>query len=75
METTLATPQAISMSLTSHTLAIGNPGDVDPSHEQVTAIVAMLLDSDICCCIVHDYALIYYGARPNARVLYNFIFV
>ncbi|KDB22725.1 hypothetical protein H109_05391 [Trichophyton interdigitale MR816] len=67
METTLATPQAISMSLTSHTLAIGNPGDVDPSHEQVTAIVAMLLDSDICCCIVHDYALIYYGARPNAR--------
>ncbi|EGD83973.2 hypothetical protein H112_07654 [Trichophyton rubrum D6] len=67
MDNTLATPQAISMSLTSHTLAIGNPGDVDPSHDQVTAIVGMLLDSDICCCIVHDYALIYYGARANAR--------
>ncbi|EFQ98225.1 hypothetical protein MGYG_01260 [Nannizzia gypsea CBS 118893] len=55
------------MENTSHTLAIGNPGDVDPSHEQVTAIVTTLQDANICCCFVHDYALIYYGARPNAR--------
>ena len=50
-----------------HPLVVGDEGDVEPSAEQVSAIVSMLLNADICCCFVQEFALLYYGTRrlPN----------
>ena len=50
-----------------HPLVVGDEGNVEPSAEQVSAIVSILLNAGICCCFVQEFALLYYGTRrlPN----------
>lgn len=57
-----------------HPLVVGDEGDVQPSSEQVSAIVSILLDAGICCCFVQEFALNYYGTRrlPNVCSIFYF---
>lgn len=41
---------------------VGLPSDRPPQHVEVLSVIRMLEDAEISCCIVEEYALIYYGA-------------
>lgn len=58
-----------------HPLVVGDEGDVDPSSEQVSAIVSILLNAGICCCFVQEFALLYYGTRrlPNVCSIFPLV--
>ncbi|KAJ9222237.1 hypothetical protein DTO169C6_5366 [Paecilomyces variotii] len=50
------------VSLAFHPLAIGNPGDKEPTLEETLAVLSILKNAGICCFFVDEFALIYYGA-------------
>ena len=47
---------------------------MQPSSEQVSAMVSMHFDAGICCWFVQDLALIYYRARRLTNVCSIFLF-
>lgn len=40
-----------------HPLAIGNPGDRPPSHEDIVAVIDILKDAGICCFFFFFFSL------------------
>lgn len=73
MDKNLEDNQHPEVSSACHPLAIGNPDDVEATPEQITAVVSILIQADIYCCFIQEFALIYYGAArvPNVCVTSN----
>ncbi|PGH34115.1 hypothetical protein GX50_03078 [[Emmonsia] crescens] len=67
----LFTLGSIDISPGSHPLAVGNLNNVRLSASQVSKVISILSQHNICCCFVEKFALIYYSANrePNGRVL------
>lgn len=64
------------VSLAFHPLAVGNPGDKEPTLEETLAVLSILKNAGICCFFVDEFALIYYGAGRvlNVRAHITFAF-
>lgn len=70
----LFTLGSIDISPGSHPLAVGNLNNVRLSASQVSKVISILSQHNICCCFVEKFALIYYSANREPNVLYMYVF-